>query len=95
MKISNHWKGCDLIIGDFNLKPNLTADLKLLETVCGTTHKMALNEMTTLYGQPDHIIMHKRFENRYFATSFKNFISDHKTVVIRIGSKENCYEDKF
>ena len=23
-KISNHWKSCDLIIGDLNIKPNLS-----------------------------------------------------------------------
>ena len=85
LRVSKYWKGCDLIMGDFNLKPTILEDDKLLKFICGTTHKLALSEMTTVHGQPDHIVLNKRFEMKYYATSFLNFISDHKSFVIRIG----------
>jgi hypothetical protein len=95
LRVSKYWKGCDLIMGDFNLKPTILEDDKLLKFICGTTHKLALSEMTTVHGQPDHIVLNKRFEMKYHATSFLNFISDHKSFVIRIGLEQNPFDASF
>ena len=59
-KACKKWKECDAILGDFNLKPNLTIDAKLLKNICGTTHKLSLKENTTNHGQPDHIVLHEQ-----------------------------------
>jgi hypothetical protein len=82
-------------MGDFNLKPNNASDEKLLNSICGTTHQLALNENTTVHGQPDHVILHKRFETKSFVTSFFNFVSEHKTIVARIGLMQNEFDLKF
>ena len=82
-------------MGDFNLKPNIASDEKLLNSICGTTHQLALNENTTVHGQPDHVILHKRFETKSFVTSFFNFVSDHKTIVARIGLMQNKFDLTF
>ena len=92
---SKHWKGCDVIMGDLNLKQNIPADEKLLKFVCGDNYTLALNEMTTVYGQPDHILVSKTIKMKYFTTSYHNFISDHKSFVIRIGLKQNTYDTSF
>ena len=95
LKTSKIWKDCDLLMGDFNLKPNIASDKKLLNFICGTTYQLALNEDTTVHGQPDHVILHKRFESKSYATSFFNFISDHKSAVIRIGLMQNTFDPTF
>ena len=56
---------------------------------------LVLNEMTTVHGQPDHIILHKRFEIKQFATSYLNFISDEKSIVVRLGLEDNSYDSSF
>ena len=95
LRASKYWKGCDLIMGDFNLKPNIPEDLKLLNHICGDTHILALGEMTTVHGQPDHIILHKRFELKHFSTSYLNFISDHNSIVVRMGLEQNSFDSMF
>ena len=37
------------------------------------------------YNQPDHILGDKSLKGKIFVTSFFNFISDHKTIVARVG----------
>ena len=39
--------------------------------------------------QPDHILVDKNFEETCFATSFFNFISDHNSIVVRLGGLSN------
>ena len=94
-KASQNWKDCDLIMGDFNLKPNISADLRLLKHICGSTHILPLNEMTTVHGQPDHIILHKQFEKLSFSTCYLNFISDHQSIVTRISLTKSPFDAEF
>ena len=53
--------------------------------------------MTTVHvhGQPDQIILHKRFEKKHFSTSYLNFISDHNSIVVRIGLEQNSFDSMF
>ena len=95
LKAAKHWQECDIIMGDFNLKPNISADGKLLRSVCGETHTLSLNEMTTNHGQPDHIVLHKQLETKSFSTSFFNFVSDHKSIAVRIGLLNNSFDTRF
>lgn len=66
-------------------------DSKKLQTLCQDDKFLALNEITRIAScnQLDHILLDKKFKDKYFATSFHNFISDHKSIDIRLGGKEN------
>ena len=77
------------------MNPKLSIDAKLLNNICGTTHKLSLKENTTNHGQPDHVVLHKQFETNSFSTSFFNFVSDHKAIVLRLGLMNNCYDEQF
>jgi endonuclease/exonuclease/phosphatase family metal-dependent hydrolase len=80
-------KDCDLIMGDFNLNRRNPNEYERLIQLCQEDKLEAvLKEPTTKsYHQPDHILVDKSLKERVFATSFFNFISDHKSIVARIG----------
>ncbi len=92
------------LMGDLNLEPTKHDQNNKLQTICNRSKKSLLKEITTKNGvQLDHILGIEKKEVRIFTTSFVNFVSDHKSVMIRIsesGSKfiedqrlEKCYED--
>ena len=74
-------------MGDFNLSSKISQDVQKLEELCQTQKFIALKEITRVISnnQLDHILSDKQFLGKYFATSYYNFISDHKTITIRIG----------
>ena len=84
-------KDCDLIMGDFNLNRRNPNEYERLIQLCQEDKLEAvLKEPTTKsYHQPDHILVDKSLKERVFVTSFYNFISDHKSIVARIGVGNN------
>ena len=85
------FKECQILMGDLNLLPKSPKDLKKLKTLCGNEKSISLQEITrTLSGnQPDHILIKKQIEKFCYVTSYFNFISDHNSIVVRIGDETN------
>ena len=91
--ITKQFKECDILLGDFNLTRKLSSDLKKLEMLCESDKYLALDEITrrASNNQPDHIIIKKIFEKFCYVTSYHNFISDHKSIVFRLGDLGNNF----
>ena len=82
----------DYLLGDLNLNPKYSNELKALYMICGTSMEMLLNETTTKHNsQIDHITGRKRENRKIFITTFFNFATDHRTIVLRIGSPGSDY----
>ncbi len=88
---------CDVIMGDLNLNPKNDCDRQRLSQLCQDDKlKSVLNEPTTKnYTQIDHVLVHRNLLERVYATSFYNFISDHRGIVIRIGIDLNTILNEF
>ena len=84
------------IMGDLNLDPTVQDEKNKLKIICDKTKKSMLNEITTKNNvQLDHILGIELNGVKIFTTSFVNFISDHKSVLIRISdSDSNFIEDE-
>ena len=84
--INKKFAWCHLIMGDFNLSPKIPDDKGKLERLCGSSKFCVLKEITRVISdnQLDHILADKAFEDKCFATSYFNFISDHKSIVVRV-----------
>ena len=81
-------KDHDYILGDLNLDPNDPDEQRKVMTICGKEKSTLLNEITTKHGkQLDHILGKKKKNVNIFTTAIYNFISDHKAVIMRIGSE--------
>ena len=81
---------CDVIMGDLNLNPKLPSENERLKQLCSSDKSLALQEVTTRQkNQLDHILVNHRMKSRVFVTSFLNFISDHKSIVMRLGINNN------
>ena len=94
--IANRFKGFDCIVGDLNLNPAVFQDKKKLITICGKTKHMLLEETTTINKtQLDHIIIEDVMTDNSFATSYHNFASYHKSIVLRITSRNNQFTKWF
>ena len=87
---------CDFIIGDLNLNPNIPCEKERLQEMCSNKKSMALKEVTTRQkNQLDHILVDQKWKGKVFVTSFLNFISDHKTIILRLGIDNNCLKDEI
>ena len=84
--IKESFEECKLILGDFNLAMNIPKDKKKIEALCGSQKFPVLEETTRVisYNQLDHILADNALKGKCFATSFFNFISDHKSIVVRL-----------
>ena len=89
-RIQKCFEECSILMGDFNLLPKEAKDKKKLDTLCSDDKICSLNEVTRRMSnnQPDHILISKKIEKYVFTTSFFNFISDHNSIVIRIGKEK-------
>jgi hypothetical protein len=89
--IKKCFKECQIVMGDFNLSPRISKDLKKLNVLCGNEMSHSLKEITRRLSnsQPDHILILKKMEKFCYVISFYNFISDHNSIVIRVGDEEN------
>ena len=57
---------------------------------------MALDETTTMnFSHLDHIILDNDLSSCSFATSYINFASYHKSIVLRLATKEACFLPTF
>jgi hypothetical protein len=75
----------EFLMGDLNLNPNNLDDKHKLKIVCGTRKKVLLKEITTKNrAQLDHILGVVKENYEVYVTSYKNFASDHHTIVTRI-----------
>ena len=88
---------CDVIMGDLNLNQRHDSEKERIEQLCHGKLEVALNEATTTTtaNQIDHILVNKTLRSRVFVSSFYNFVSNHKCIVIRIGIKENKLKDNI
>ena len=91
------FKECNVLMGDFNLLPKKEAEQKKLDLLCQSDKYQALKEITRRVSnnQPDHILVDKALQSVCYVTSYFNFISDHKSIVIRIGEEGNEFTLDF
>jgi hypothetical protein len=77
----------DFLMGDLNLNPENLDDKKKLDVLCGKSKKLLLHEITTKQKvQLDHIIGTKNNKYKVEVTSYKNFTSDHHSIVTRVST---------
>ena len=95
-ELASRFKNHDCIIGDLNLNPAIHEDKSKLLKICESGKFLALNELTHVNGnQLEHVILDKEMIGRFFSTSYVNFASDHKSIVIRMGQHKNQFCDCF
>ena len=75
-----------LDLGDSNLSHRINDEHEKVKKICGSRRISLLNEITCSKSdnQLDYIIVEENMEKNCYATSFTNFISDHKTITVRI-----------
>ena len=89
-------KDVDVLLGDLNLDPIRSDDLRKLKELTVHNHVRVLNEVTTThFNQLDHIYLDVRLSQAFFASSFRNFSSDHHTITIRLPLFGNEFSDDF
>ena len=82
------------ILGDLNLDPTEPEQRKKISDICTREKKPLLNEITTKNEkQLDHILGAERDGVRVYTTAFSNFISDHKTITIRISLEGAAFKE--
>ena len=96
-KIKNLCHDCDFTLGDLNLSHRNTEDRKKINDLCDEDKISFLNEVTRLRSnnQLDYVFVHKKYLNNCFTTSYHNFISDHNSIVLRIGLENNILLDSI
>ena len=80
------------VLGDLNLNKQFKDQHEKILNICGKDKVMLLFENTTKnHNQVDHIL--GPGEQMVFTTSFYNFISDHKSIVLRIPLSDTHFID--
>ena len=89
--MNKHFQECNVLMGDFNLTFKKEGEQRKIDSLCKSDKYMALKEITRIQSnnQPDHILVDKKFKKHCFATSYFNFASDHKSIVVRLGEEGN------
>lgn len=89
-----YFEDCKILMGDLNLSNRCSDDQEKLLKLCGLKKISFLQEIThsSNINQLDYILINKDLKPHCFATSYYNFISDHNTIVARIGSEENLID---
>ena len=95
--ICKNFSECNLLMGDFNLSHRSLEDQEKIKKLCQGQKISALNEITRSMSntQLEYILIDENMKGKYFVTSYNNFISDHKTIVARVGSRENKLTDEI
>ena len=90
-QILKRFQKCHILMGDLNLSYKLPTDQRKLHKLCENGRIMLLKEITRnlTNNQLDHILIKDGLEKFCYATSFFNFISDHNSIVVRIGDENN------
>ena len=71
---------------------------KVSRNLCQDSKVNALKEITRSQSQNqlDYILIQNKYiKERFYVTSFNNFISDHKSITVRIGLGENFFSKEF
>ena len=82
----------DFLIGDLNCDPEIPAQKTLLDEIGGLKLRLLVEPTTRSRKQLDHILG-VASRNIYFATSYHNFISDHKSVTLRLAPEGTKFVD--
>ena len=84
-------------MGDFNLSHRIHEDQDKIKSLCQNTKESILHEITRSISlnQLDYILVENTLKEASFATSFNNFISDHKAIAVRIGLDGNTFTEEF
>ena len=78
------------ILGDLNLNNEIPEQMQKLNQICGSSKILHLRSVTTVrQNQLDHIIVERNKKYKVYSDSFFNFVSDHKTIIIRISQYIN------
>ena len=96
IKIAERFNSFDCIMGDLNLNPSLTQQKPRLDILCGNSKYLALREVTTMkHNQLDHIILEKNMSAQIYCTSYLNFSSYHKAIVLRLANTDAKFRKEF
>ena len=84
-------------MGDLNLSHRIAKDQDKLNNLCQDNKVSMLNEITRSmsYNQLDYVLIDRKLKERSFVTSYHNFISDHKSIIARIGWEGNSLRDEI
>ena len=95
--ICKYFQECNILMGDFNLSHRNPNDQEKIVKLCLQQKISHLHEITRSMSnnQLEYILVDEDMINICFVTSYNNFISDHKTIVARIGSDENVFTDEI
>ena len=95
--ITKNFEECNLLIGDLNLSHRIESDKEKLIRLCNNTKMNILHEITRSVSnnQLDYILTNLDLAETCYATSFNNFISDHKTITVRVGLNQNEFTKEF
>ena len=90
-QIKTSFNGCICIMGDLNLSHRLKEERLKIEKLCEPERFSALKEITrsASNNQLDYILLHNMCRDSYLTGSFHNFISDHKTIFLRLPDSQN------
>ncbi|NRA06503.1 MAG: AAA family ATPase, partial [Nitrosopumilus sp.] len=84
----------DYLLGDLNLDPKDKVQRKQISIISGEDKISLLNENTTKNNnQLDHILGANRDDLEIFTTSYMNFVSDHKSIILRISLSDSHFID--
>ena len=95
--IQKAFNDCDVIMGDLNLSHKKKEDQQKLDILCGNKKKSILNELTRSISnnQLDYVMANEEISGRIYSTSYKNFISDHNSITVRIGFVGNRFSNEM
>ena len=87
----------ELVMGDLNMDMDRAEDKEKLRKICGEYRCQILKEITTdNWNQLDQVIIAKnRVKHDAFSTSYYNYTSDHKAIVVRIPNTFNLFSTGF
>ena len=97
-KMKKMFANCDVLMGDMNLSHRIEEEKRKIRTLCEPTKFSALTDITrsTSNNQLDYILLENKFKDSYLTGSFFNFISDHKSIFLRLPlSQSNKLTDEI
>ena len=97
-QIKKYFAECDVLMGDLNLSHKIDEEKGKIRKLCEPRKFSALTEITrsASNNQLDYILLNNKFKNTYLTGSFFNFISDHKSIFIRLSlSLSNKFKNEI
>jgi len=83
--IEQNTRSSDYLLADLNLDARVVEQDRKLKQICGECKVILLKEITHPQNnnQLDHILGKEKVGVKTYVTTFRNFIADHKTIVLR------------